>query len=157
MLRCYCHVLCCILMLFVTFGYRVLFFSLDWKRCQAFREHGAIALESRAVDFLVLYFLRTAPCISDIEQAKKRGILNAEHDHQSQSPPCHANMKYILQAKNAMRSRLNTKANAIKTQTDQQSPLHEILTLTKDQHPTPHPYLPPAPSPQSDTTPSPSP
>ena len=65
---------------------------LDWKRCQAFREHGAMALESKAVDFPFLYFLQTPPCISDIEQIK--GYLNAEHDHQSQSPPCHANMIY---------------------------------------------------------------
>ena len=44
---------------------------LDWKRCQAFREHGAIALESRVVDFLFYTSYERPLGISDIQQAKR--------------------------------------------------------------------------------------
>ena len=36
--------------------------SLDWNRCQAFREHGVIALESKAVDSLFYTSYERRPC-----------------------------------------------------------------------------------------------
>ena len=47
----HCHVLCCMPKLFVTFQYSLVLF-LDWKPSHTIREHGAMALESRVVDFL---------------------------------------------------------------------------------------------------------
>ena len=48
---------------------------LHWKRCQAFRKHGAIALESTVIDFLFYTSNETPSCNKRYRASKEKGYL----------------------------------------------------------------------------------